>query len=118
MDTICESQESVTTKIDAFKFIIMLLGKRTDLCNYFKADIDEIFEKRDQLNKSDLWDFSNVEPIALEFGIVLLKSMVSEEDEYYELIKIIALVDDNTATKISIVNMLKNFYEQKNNKLS
>lgn len=116
--TICESQESVTTKIDAVKFIIMLLGKRTDLCNYFKTDIDEIFEKRDRLDKSDLWNFSNVEPIALEFGIVLLKSMVSEEDEYYELIKIIALVDDNTATKISIVNMLKNFYEQKNNKLS
>ena len=117
-NTICESQESVVTKIDAVEFIIMLLESRTDLCEYFKSDIAEMFNKRSQLKVDDHRDFTNVEPIALEFGIVLLKSMISEEDEYYELMKIIAIVNDDIATKMSIVNMLKKFFNQKGIRLS
>lgn len=116
--TICESKESVVTKIDAVEFVIMLLGKRPEYCDFFKSDIEEIYAKRKKLVIKTRLKFSNIEPAALEFGIILLRSMVSKEDEYYEMMEIIAGSSADTATLMSIVAILRRFFEQKRFRLS
>lgn len=109
--TICESHEMLTTKLDAVEFIVFLLDKRPEFCNYFRSDIEEMFIKRKQILIGDQWEFTNVSPVALEFGLILLKSIVSNDDEYYEMIETLAIINAHTATLISIVSMLRRFYE-------
>lgn len=116
--TICESKESVETKIDAVEFVIMLFGKRPEYCNFFESYIEEMYEKRKQFVIKTRLKFSNIEPAALEFGIILLRSMVSKEDEYYEMMEIIAGSNADTATLMSIVAILRRFFEQKRFRLS
>lgn len=116
--TICESKESVETKIDAIDFLILILLKRKDFWDCYYSDIENMYKRRAKLAGDRNWLFTNVKSDALEFGIILLYSVLSPEDTYYEMMRIIANVQDDLATKISIVRILKKFYEQKDAQLS
>ncbi len=112
IQTVCESNESILTKIDAVEFLIFLLGIRPEFCEIYKKDLETMFNRRKELSTENVFDFSNVEPIALEFCIVLLYGEVSGEDKYFDLMEMISLIKDDIATLIKVVAIIRRFYEQ------
>lgn len=117
-ETIEESKESLITKIDAVEFIIMVLGLKPEYCSTYKEKIDILFSNRKNLVSERLFEISNVDPVAIEVAVVLLKSIVSDEDMYYELLELIALIKNDTATLIKVVAVFRRFYEQNSLRLS
>ena len=117
-ETIEESKESLITKIDAVEFIIMVLGLKPECCSTYKEKIDILFSNRKNLVSERLFEISNVDPVAIEVAVVLLKSIVSDEDMYYELLELIALIKNDTATLIKVVAVFRHFYEQNSLRLS
>ena len=118
VETLEESNEGMLTKTDAAEFIIFLLGIKPNYVEIYKDKINCLYSKRKNLVVDRPFELSNVNPIALELAVVLLKDMISQDDMYYEIMELISLVKDDTATLITMTAILRRFYEQSNFSLS
>lgn len=118
VQTVCKSNESLLTKIDAIEFLVFLLGTQPEYFELCQMDIETMFNRRKELATENIFDMTNVEPIALEFAITLLYSGVSVHDKYFELMEMISLIKDDTATLMMVVAIIRRFYEQSHFRLS
>ncbi len=118
IQTVCESNESILTKIDAVEFLILLMGMQPKYNEIYKTDIEDMFNSRKSFAIENVFDITNVEPVALEFGIVLLYGAVTGTDKYFELMEMISLIKDDIATLMMVVAIIRRFYEQANFSLS
>lgn len=110
-DTLLISKEGIRIKLDSIALLICIALK---FPKHYKRNIDvyeKIFEKRDEIEaEEDAISSANISSISLKIGLNFLFTAIGI-DTYTEMLELMPYVQNDTATVISVANMIDDYLE-------
>lgn len=110
-DTLLISKEGIRIKLDSIALLICIALK---FPKHYKRNVDaynKIFERRDEIEaEEDAISSANISTISLKIGLNLLFSAMGI-DTYTEMLELMPYVQNETATVISVANMIDDYLE-------
>lgn len=113
--TLINSQEGIEIRLDTISLLICIAVKYPDSINRNKEKflkISMFIDKVDGINYSALE--SNIDSIALKIAICFLSGIIGT-DCYSNILELMPLIQDDTATTISVTNIIAEFFEVEEN---
>ena len=110
-DTLLESKESVTIKLDAVSLLIYIVVKYPDNYRRNINIFDKLFEKKDDIDASN--DFimsSNIDDTSLKIGLQFLFSCMGKE-VYSEILELMPYIQDDVPTTIAVTRIIAEYLE-------
>ena len=110
-DTLLKSKEGIQTKLDSVALLICIALKFPEHFERNRPVYDLIYEKREEIESADSSIFwSNIDGISLKIGLQLLFTAMGI-DTYSDILELIPLIQSDTATTISVANMIDDYLE-------
>lgn len=110
-DTILMSKESTRIKLDSVDLLICIALKFPEHYKRNKSTYDKIFASRDKIEADeDIISSANISVISLKIGLNFLFSAMGI-DMYTELLELMPYVQNDTATMISVANIINHYLE-------
>lgn len=110
-DTLLISKESIRIKLDSIALLICIALK---FSNHYMRNSDtykKLFEKRDEIEaEEDALSSANISSISLKIGLNFLFSAMGI-DTYTEILELMPYVQNDTATVISVANMIDGYLQ-------
>ena len=115
VETVLESKESISIKMDAVKLLIVIVLKYPgDYCRR-ESQYERLFV---DMGKVDEFDVSiaesNVQSIALKVGLQFLYTAMGI-DASFELMELLSYIQDNTASLLEIEGLICDYLEENEN---
>lgn len=105
-ETILESKESISTKLDAVSLLICIAVKYPDSYKRNKEIFEKVAKSIDKVENSERSIFSsNIDIVALKLGIAFFASSIGL-DSYLEILQLMPLIQNDNATTISVTKTI------------
>lgn len=105
-ETILESKESISTKLDAVSLLICIAVKYPDSYERNKEIFTKVATSTDKLVNEERYIFSsNIDIVALKLGIAFFASVIGL-DRYSEILQLMPLIQNDNATTISVTETI------------
>lgn len=109
--TLLESKESLSTKIDAVALLCCIIVKYPEAYKRNEEIYRNIFENESKIIASNSFPFSsNIDNIALTISLRILFSAM-DLDVNADLLELLPYLKDNVATTISVTNFIAGYLE-------
>lgn len=113
--TLLESRESLSTKMDAVALLCCIIEKYPKSYEHNKDIYRNILENESQIIAGDSFPFSsNIDNIALTISLKILFSAMGI-DVHADLLELFPYLKDNIATTISVTSFIANYLELSSN---
>ncbi len=113
--TLLESSESLSTKMDAVALLCCIIEKYPKSYEHNKDIYRNILENESQIIAGDSFPFSsNIDNIALTISLKILFSAMGI-DVHADLLELFPYLKDNIATTISVTSFIANYLELSSN---
>lgn len=113
--TLLESKESLSTKMDAVALLCCIIEKYPESYERNKDIYKNILENESQIIAGDSFPFSsNIDNIALTISLKILFSAM-DIDVHEDLLELFPYLKDNIATTISVTSFIANYLELSSN---
>lgn len=110
-DTIIKSKEGIQIKLDSVVLLICIALKFPEHFERNRSVYDLIYEKRVEIESADSSIIeSNIDGISLKIGLQLLFTTM-DIDTYSDMLELIPLIQGDTATTISVAQMIDKYLE-------
>ena len=110
-DTITKSKEGIQIKLDSVALLICVAIKFPDHFERNRSVYDLIYKKRTEIESADSSIIeSNIDGISLKIGLQLLFTAMGI-DTYSDMLELIPLIQGDTATTISVAQMIDKYLE-------
>lgn len=110
-DTIIKSKEGIQIKLDSVALLICIALKFPEHFERNRSVYDLIYEKRVEIESADSSIIeSNINGISLKIGLQLLFTAM-DIDTYSDMLELIPLIQGDTATTISVAQMIDKYLE-------
>lgn len=110
-DTITKSKEGIQIKLDSVALLICIAIKFPEHFERNRSVYDLIYEKRAEIEEADSSIIeSNIDGISLKIGLQLLFTAM-DIDTYSDMLELIPLIQGDTATTISVAQMIDKYLE-------
>ncbi len=110
-DTILMSKESIRIKLDSLDLLICIALRFPKHYERNKNTYDKIFASRDKIEADeDIISSANIGVISLKIGLNFL-FLAMGIDTYTELLELMPYVQNDTATMISVANIINHYLE-------
>lgn len=109
--TLLESRETISTKMDAVALLCCIIAKYPHVYIRNKSIYQKIFDNEEQISAEDDFPFSsNVDSVALRISLKILFSAM-KIDVHTDLIELLPYLKDNIATIITVSNFIADYLE-------
>lgn len=113
--TLLESRESLSTKMDAVALLCCIIEKYPESYERNKDIYRKILENESQIIAGESFPFSsNIDNIALTISLKILFSAM-DVDVHADLLELFPYLKDNIATTISVTSFIANYLELSSN---
>lgn len=110
-DTLLTSKEGIRIKLDSIALLTCIALKFPDHYERNRSVYDTLYEKREEIESADHSIIStNIDGIALKISLQLLFTAMGI-DTYLDILELMPLIQDDTATTISVANMIDDYLE-------
>ncbi len=105
-ETILESKESISTKLDAVSLLMCIVVKYPDSYKRNEESLTKVATSVDQIDSSDQSIFSsNIDSVALKLGVAFFASVIGI-DSYSQILELMPLIQNDNATTISVTKTI------------
>lgn len=109
--TILESKESISSKMDAVALMCCIIAKYPQTYLRNKDIYQNIFDSEDRISSEDDFPFNfNIDNVALKIGLKILFATMGI-DVYADLLELLPYLKDNIATTIFVSNFIAEYLE-------
>ena len=111
-DTLLKSREEISIKMDALDLLICIVQKYPDDYERNKGTFNRIVVEKESIKEGKQLFSSNIDRLALEIGLQLLFTAMGE-DTYRNMIELMACIQGDTRTIISVSEAVWHYLEPK-----
>jgi len=109
INTIIESRESISEKLDAVSLLTCVAVKYPAAFERNKAAFEKLYHSRNAIELPEVF-FSNIEAVSLKICLQFLFTAMGY-DTYADILELMPLLEDNTATTISVIQIIDEYLE-------